>query len=427
MQNHVVYSQNHGVGPSTKPLDSRLSVHLDAVRMVLGPWTEPVLVAYGNYAHHPERLANVLKMLQVCCEAAHQLTNAARTAIALPDGTELIPIAGSGELVPPIGARVESQSWFPGACVKSNQVFLSQHALSDERIDPAIRSRGIRSLIAIPVAKNDQVLGVLEVFSLTDFAFDARQLACLQFIAKIVGEGLSRFCQSQQRNMVHNGLTPGPVVMANGTDRPEELRPSIAVAAQLTEEKTTEGASFPSATVIPPSEKKERTERQDSEGAATNTSSSRLADSGSKRSAERRSRTRTLFDSLAYVSLGDENGGILLNLSDTGFSMQAAFPLDCENRHPRRARFSGNGDFETDCCLVWDQAGQAGFSFTDISTDFLARLRTWAAANGVASSTSDVVPSPLRAEMSVAAARATLDELRSMVLKRERKREPVAM
>ncbi len=46
------------------------------------------------------------------------------------------------------------------------------------------------------------------------------------------------------------------------------------------------------------------------------------APASAKSSTERRAQTRTLVDSLVYVSLGEENGGILLDVNDAGFSIQ---------------------------------------------------------------------------------------------------------
>ena len=116
------------------------------------------------------------------------------------------------------------------------------------------------------------------------------------------------------------------------------------------------------------------------------------------------------------VSLGEENGGILLDVNDAGFSMQTAFPLNPGNSQLRRARFSGNGDFEIDCELAWDQAGQAGFRFSNLSADMRGRLRSWIAANGIiVAPQSGTVPSPERTQLA-ASALAQLDELRSMLL-----------
>jgi hypothetical protein len=117
---------------------------------------------------------------------------------------------------------------------------------------------------------------------------------------------------------------------------------------------------------------------------------------------------------MAYVSLGEENGGILLDISDSGFSMQTALPLDSGNTHLRRARFSGDGDFEINCSLLWYEAGKAGFKFCNVS-DSLTGLHLWIAANGIPPlSVSDTRPAPQRTQF--AAVLAQLDQLRSTLL-----------
>jgi hypothetical protein len=137
---------------------------------------------------------------------------------------------------------------------------------------------------------------------------------------------------------------------------------------------------------------------------------------GATAPAERRSRARTLVDCLAYVSLGEENGGILLDINDAGFCMQTALPLDPGAARHRRARLAGNGELETDCELVWDQAGQAGFRFVNLSADIRSKLQAWIAANGIAPlSQAGTVPQPERNSTAVSAL-ARLDELRSMLL-----------
>jgi hypothetical protein len=121
-----------------------------------------------------------------------------------------------------------------------------------------------------------------------------------------------------------------------------------------------------------------------------------------------------LVDCLAYVSLGEENGGILLDINDAGFCMQTALPLDPGTGRPRRARLTGNGDFEADCELIWEQARQAGFRFLNLSAEMRLKLQPWIAANGIAPlSEPCTIPQPERAQ-TAAAVLAKLDELRSM-------------
>jgi hypothetical protein len=92
--------------------------------------------------------------------------------------------------------------------------------------------------------------------------------------------------------------------------------------------------------------------------------------------------------------------------------MQTAMPLDAAN-FQRRARFSGNGDFEIDCSLVWDKSGQAGFRFSNVS-DLRMGLESWIAANGIPPLSISITPSPERTQ--IAATLAKLDELRCMLL-----------
>jgi GAF domain-containing protein len=182
--------------PSEKPLDPRLSNQLELVRTILGRWAEPVLVAYGNYTRHPELGPGLVKMLQVCCEAARQITNAVGAAITLGQSPNFIYVARSGKLVSSIGAGVNTESNFLGACVKSGRALISHSALTDLRVDPAVRQLGVKSLIAIPLVIDDHVRGVLEVCSLAENNFDTNKVVSLQFLAKLLRGALSEFQQS---------------------------------------------------------------------------------------------------------------------------------------------------------------------------------------------------------------------------------------
>lgn len=422
MQNRGEDLRSHPVGPSEKPLDPRLSTRLELVRTILGGWAEPVLVAYGNYARHPEQRSNLEKMLQVCCDAARQITQAVGAAITVAQGPELVYVARSGELVSSIGARVNAESGFPGACVKSRRLFLSNHALTDPRVDPSVRRRGIKSLIAVPMVENGEVFGFFEVLSRNENAFNVTHIVSLQFMANLVGQALSQFRKSNQCELVRNAL-PGALAIKESFPAPspahvvglEMAAPPLsqtatplqhAVAGPGTKGPKVDGPLVSSSQSVPEIVEPQRTSEL----------ANRFAPASTISSTERRSQPRTSVDSLVYVSLGEENGGILLDVNDSGFSMQTAFPLDPGNPHLRRARFSGNGDFEIDCELAWDQSGQAGFRFSNLCADVRGRLRSWIAANGiVVSPLSPTVPRPERTQLA-ASAIAQLDELRSMLL-----------
>jgi TonB family protein len=96
---------------------------------------------------------------------------------------------------------------------------------------------------------------------------------------------------------------------------------------------------------------------------------------------DRRAHPRQRIRSLAYVHLGESNGGIVLNISEGGIGVQAAEALDADESPltmrieiPRsRERLEVRGD------IVWvgESRKEAGLRFVDLSEDALRRIRAW--------------------------------------------------
>ena len=98
---------------------------------------------------------------------------------------------------------------------------------------------------------------------------------------------------------------------------------------------------------------------------------------------DRRAQPRQRVRSLAYVHLGESNGGIVLNISEGGIAVQAAEALDAGESPlamrieiPRsRKRLEVSGE------IVWvgESRKEAGLRFVDLSEDALRRIRSWMA------------------------------------------------
>jgi hypothetical protein len=433
MQNRGAVPRSRSIGSLEKPVDPQLSAHLERIRTLLGQWTEPILLAYGRYARQPEEHAGLEQLLKVCCEAARQITHASGAAFAALSEAEFIYRMNAGEVVPTIGASVATESGFPGACLKSRQAFLSNHVSTDQRVDPAVRQGDIKSLIAVPIIEDDGALGFLAVVSRNQNPFTVSHVVSLQFIASLVGGVLSDLRQPKRDKASADSLPPQAV----GPPGKKEIEPAPAFSSNSRPAVELEAAKVvPNVSSIAPPVRETpaaqgRPEPQPAPPANSSAKSitatppeppkpsepvPEASSGGATAPAERRSRARTLVDCLAYVSLGEENGGILLDINDAGFCMQTALPLDPGAARQRRARLAGNGELETDCELVWDQAGQAGFRFVNLSADIRSKLQAWIAANGIAPlSQAGMVPQPERNPIAVSAL-ARLDELRSMLL-----------
>jgi TonB family protein len=98
---------------------------------------------------------------------------------------------------------------------------------------------------------------------------------------------------------------------------------------------------------------------------------------------DRRAHSRQRIRSLAYVHLGEGNGGIILNISEGGIAVQAAEALDegegviaMRIEIPRsRKRLEVRGE------IMWvgESRKEAGLRFVDLQEDALRRIRSWMA------------------------------------------------
>ena len=98
---------------------------------------------------------------------------------------------------------------------------------------------------------------------------------------------------------------------------------------------------------------------------------------------DRRVHPRQRIRSLAYVHLGEGNGGIILNISEGGIAVQAAEALDdgegviaMRIEIPRSRR-----GLEVRGEIVWvgESRKEAGLRFVDLQEDALRRIRSWMA------------------------------------------------
>jgi len=101
------------------------------------------------------------------------------------------------------------------------------------------------------------------------------------------------------------------------------------------------------------------------------------------RDADRRQHTRQAPGSLSYVHLDDNNGGIVINLSETGLAVQAAVSV-MEDDLPRlRLQMPRSKTWlEASARVVWtgDSRRTLGVEFLNSSEDFRNQLHEWLAA-----------------------------------------------
>lgn len=85
------------------------------------------------------------------------------------------------------------------------------------------------------------------------------------------------------------------------------------------------------------------------------------------------------LDQLVYVELEARNGGMMLTVSEEGFTFRAVTSVRPSGRIPFSFVINGTEKLEGHGEIKWtkDEGKVAGLQFTDVSTEFLTALRKW--------------------------------------------------
>ena len=163
---------------STTSHDSRkeLALHLIANREeILLLSTLKNLVSSGDHRLDP--------MLAAIADGARRLTGASGAALAMWKDGAMVCRGRSGEMAPPLGAQLSTDSGISGQCLRSGKM---QHCPDTENsplVDADVcRNLGLRSIAVLPIQGWRGVNGILEVFSTEPEAFTQHHLALLEHL-----------------------------------------------------------------------------------------------------------------------------------------------------------------------------------------------------------------------------------------------------
>jgi hypothetical protein len=143
--------------------------------------TEPI----GALGSRPEVDSN--HMLVEIARSAQYVTGASGAALVLSDGEVMSCRACFGDLAPPVGTRLNTDTGFTASCVKTAEIIRCDDTGTDPRVDgSSCIDLGIRSILAVPVFDVQKVVGVLEVLSNKPKTFTERHAAALKLLARLV-------------------------------------------------------------------------------------------------------------------------------------------------------------------------------------------------------------------------------------------------
>jgi N-acetylmuramoyl-L-alanine amidase len=144
------------------------------------------------------------EVLQLVAERAVAITGADGLAIALAENDEIVLRASAGIIKPDVGARLDRDSAFSGACFRAAQIVRCDDTEIDPRVNlHACRHLGARSMVAVPLCGRRRVIGLLEAFSAEIFGFNDSDVRSLELLAELIlgalkPEDEDRFAESAQ-------------------------------------------------------------------------------------------------------------------------------------------------------------------------------------------------------------------------------------
>src|SRR3989454_4480750 len=127
------------------------------------------------------------EVLQLVAERALTITGADGVAIALAQDNAIICRASAGTIAPDAGMRLDPNSGFSGASFRTARIVRCDDAETDPRVNvQACRRLGTRSMVAVPLAGQQNVIGLLEAFSSEPYGFNDSDVRSLNLLAELI-------------------------------------------------------------------------------------------------------------------------------------------------------------------------------------------------------------------------------------------------
>ena len=209
------------------------------------PAAEPVRAGIGSDAATLRQEVSRANLdssgaLDLLAERMKDRTRASGAAIALRDDDSVICRASSGN-APPAGTPLSIDNTVTGECYRSGNIVSITDTEKDARVDAELcRQLEFRSLLIVPIAAGEEVVGILEVFSTLAGNFEGGDVLLLGSIAEVAAE---IYGAQQRKPSLAAPLaaqdTPFPV-----TERVEQMLPT----ADTLEEAKQENDSLPADT-----------------------------------------------------------------------------------------------------------------------------------------------------------------------------------
>ncbi|XXF74966.1 ATP-binding protein [Myxococcaceae bacterium GXIMD 01537] len=140
------------------------------------------------------------KLTQLICERAQSLCGAEGSAVGFIEGEEICYRVTAGNCAPFQGFRLKTDRSLTGASLLRGEVLHTDDSESDARVNrEATRAIGVRSMITVPLWRETQPIGALNVVSPRPNAFEDRDVRTLELLAGLLGAAMGNAAEFEAR------------------------------------------------------------------------------------------------------------------------------------------------------------------------------------------------------------------------------------
>jgi putative methionine-R-sulfoxide reductase with GAF domain len=166
------------------------------------------------------------KAMAVVAERVARITHSSGAAIGILEGNIVRYRAGTGSPALPIGTESPLDRAICVASVRTGKVIRSEDINTEFLFDPELcRGRGIRSLLAVPIYHDGDIVGALELYFDRIHGFAEQDIHTCQLMAGLVTEAISRDAEINLKNSMAAERSTMLAAI-------EKLKPTLATVAE---------------------------------------------------------------------------------------------------------------------------------------------------------------------------------------------------
>ena len=179
---------------------------------------------------------DVSRIMELIVQRTQTLTRADGAAILLIDGgQEMVYRAVSGVTEPLLAIRMPMAGSVSGECARTGEIVRCDDAETDALVNRTLaRKTGVRSVLAVPLLYDRQVIGVLQQASRTANFFDERDVDTLRLMAGVLAAALGHAKEFEEKQCLISARTDALAELQASQERFRTAFECSAVGMTLT-------------------------------------------------------------------------------------------------------------------------------------------------------------------------------------------------